>query len=369
MSVPFLDLQAQYQSLKPELDAAIHRVLDSSQYVSSPFTTEFEKAFAAYCGTGHCIGVSTGTAALELLLRAYGIGPGDEIITVANSFFATAEAISLVGATPILVDAREDDALIDVDLMAKAITPKTKVLMPVHLYGQCVDMDAIMALAKKHNLIVIEDACQAHGALYGKKRAGSMGHAAAFSYYPGKNLGAYGEAGGVTTNDADLAAKVRMYRDHGMPKKYHHKVIGRNDRMDGIQGAVLSVKLPHLDEWNKHRNAHAAQYQKLLADVPGVKLLKTQPNRTLNYHLFIIRVQNRDVVQQKLTEKGIATGIHYPIPIHLQEAYADKGWKRGDFPVSEQLADEVLSLPMYAELTEKQIEEVCSVLKSIRIDN
>lgn len=361
MPVPFVDLQAQYQSLRPAIDEAIQAVLTASQYVTSPFTTTFEQSFARYCNTEHCVAVASGTAALELLLRAYDIKQGDEVITVANSFFATAEAIAMVNATPVLVDCNESDALIDVSKIEAAITPKTKAIIPVHLYGQCADMDAILAIAKKHSLIVIEDACQAHGALYKGKRAGSMGDAGAFSFYPGKNLGAYGEAGGIVTNDAAIAKRVRMIASHGMPQKYVHDLIGRNDRMDGIQSAVLSTKLPHLDIWNTARRKHAAQYRSLLADNPRITIINENSYGEGVYHLFVVRIANRDAVQKKLTEKGIGTGIHYPVPIHKQKAFTDH-WKTGSFPATELLATEILSLPMYAELTEAQIREVCAAL-------
>lgn len=364
MSVPFLDLKAQYQSIKSEVDPAIQAVIDTCAFALGPAVEKFEKDFATYCGAKHCIGVANGTSALELILRAHGIGAGDEVITVANSFFATAEAISLAGATPVLVDCREDDALIDTTQLEKAITKKTKAIIPVHLYGQCADMDSISATSKKHNLLVIEDACQAHGSHHRGKRAGSLGKAAAFSFYPGKNLGAYGEGGAVTTSDDGVAKTIRMLRDHGMPEKYKHALVGRNERMDGIQGAVLGVKLQSLENWNEKRRTHAALYRKLLQNNPSIAFFKTHDDSVHNYHLFVIRVKNRDAVQAKLKEKGIATGIHYPIPIHLQEAY--KGtWKKGDYPVSEKLAEEILSLPMYAEMTEEQIQEVCSTFRAI----
>ncbi|MDD5054975.1 MAG: DegT/DnrJ/EryC1/StrS family aminotransferase [Candidatus Peribacteraceae bacterium] len=364
MPVPFLDLKAQYRSIKSEIDPAIQAVIDSCAFALGPAVEKFERDFAAYCGTKYCIGVSDGTAALELAMRAYDIGAGEEVITVANSFFASAEAISLAGATPILVDCNEDDALIDVTKIEVAITKKTKAIIPVHLYGQCADMDAINAIAAQHNLIVIEDACQAHGSGYKGKRAGSIGHCGAFSFYPGKNLGAYGEGGGVTTNDESVALKIRMLRDHGMREKYKHSVIGKNDRLDGIQGAVLGTKLPHLEAWNTKRRAHADLYRKLLGNHPKIKLFKTHADRVHNYHLFAIRVPNRDAVQQQLKDKGIATGIHYPIPIHLQEAYAGK-WQKGDFPVAERMADELLSLPMFAEMNTEMVEEVIKYLTYI----
>jgi len=359
MSVPFLDLHAQYKSIKSEIDPAIQSVIDSSAFALGPAVKQFEEDFASYCETKHCTGVGSGTAALVLALRACNIGPGDEVITVANTFFATAEAISLVGAEVVLVDCNEEDALIDVTKIEDVVTDKTKAIIPVHLYGQMADMDAVMKIAKAHNLIVIEDAAQAHGARRNGKRAGSVGHIACFSFYPGKNLGAYGEAGAVTTNDAETYKRVCMLRDHGMAQKYHHDVIGFNARMDGIQGAVLGVKLKHLEEWNTKRRAHAALYTEKLS---GVELFTTHKDCEHVYHLFVIRTENRDELQKKLGEKGIASGIHYPIPVHLQKAYTGGKWSTGDFPVAEKLAEEILSLPMFAELTDEQIEEVCNAI-------
>lgn len=361
MPVPFLDLKAQYRSIKKEVDPAIQDVIESCAFALGPAVERFEKAFADYCGSKHCIAVGNGTSAIELILMAHGIGPGSEVITVANSFFASAEAISLIGATPVLVDCREDDALIDTSRIEAAITKQTKAILPVHLYGQCADMDAIKAIASKHKLLVIEDACQAHGSGYKGKRAGALGDAAAFSFYPGKNLGAYGEGGGITTDDDAIAKKIRMLRDHGMAEKYKHAVVGRNERLDGIQGAVLDVKLRHLESWNTARRTNAALYRKLLSGNPKITLFKTHDDRVHNYHLFVVRIKNRDAVQQKLKDKGIQTGIHYPIPIHMQEAYAGM-WKQGDFPVAESMAPELLSLPMFAELTEAQVREVAAAV-------
>lgn len=364
MPIPFLDLQTQYQSIKPEVDAAIQKVLDTSAYVLGPSVESFERNFATFCGVEHCIGLNSGTAALALLMQAYDIGPGDEVITVANTFFASAEAISEVGATPVLVDCEEGSALINPDLIEAAITPKTKAIIPVHLYGQCADMDRINAIAKKQNILVFEDACQAHGAVYKGKRAGSLADGAAFSFYPGKNLGAYGDGGGVTTHSSGIAEKIRMLRDHGSKKKYSHEYIGWNERMDGIQGAVLDVKLQHLDGWNAKRRSHAALYRQQLQGV--VPMMEEHSYGTSVYHLFVIRTQNREALQSHLQGRGIATGIHYPVPIHLQPAYAGK-WRQGDFPVAETLMSEILSLPMFPELTEEQIEEVCEAMKSFHV--
>ena len=358
MPVPFLDLKAQYKSIKTEVDPVIQSVVETCAFALGPAVEKFEKDFAAYSGAKHCIGVGSGTAALELILRGLEVGPDDEVMTVANTFFATAEAISLVGAAPVLVDCRESDALIDTDKIEEAITDRTKAIIPVHLYGQCADMASINAIAEKYSLYVIEDACQAHGSGFRGKKAGALADAAAFSFYPGKNLGAYGEGGGITTDDDELAKQLRMLRNHGMPEKYKHSIVGSNERLDGIQGAVLDVKLKHLDQWNGGRRTNAALYRKLLSDVPGIILFETHDNSVHNYHLFVIRVKNRDEVQNKLKEKGISTGIHYPIPIHLQKAYEGVGWKKGDFPVAEKLAGEILSLPMFAELTEGQVREV-----------
>ncbi len=360
MSVPFLDLQAQYQSIKPAVTAAMQEVLDTSTYVLGPSVERFEKNFARSCGTEECIALNSGTAALALLLQAHGIGQGDEVITVANTFFATAEAISEIGALPVLVDCEEATALIDPDKLEAAITARTKAIIPVHLYGQPADMDRISAIARAHNLLVFEDACQAHGALYKGKRAGSLGGGAAFSFYPGKNLGAYGEGGAVTTNDAAIAKKIRILRDHGSPTKYHHDVVGWNERMDGLQGAVLDVKLPKLDTWNESRRAHAARYRELLPK--NIQTIADSPGSTSAMHLFVIRSPNRDALQERLQSRGIQTGIHYPVPIHLQPAYRDRGWKQGDFPVAEMLAKEILSLPMFPELTDAQIKEVCEAI-------
>lgn len=359
--VPFLDLQAQYRPLKPQITAAIEGVLDSSAYVLGPSVEAFEREFATYCGAAHCIAVNSGTSALALLMQAHGIGPGDEVITVANTFFATAEAISEIGAVPVLVDCEEDTALMDPLLLEGAITDETKAIIPVHLYGQCCDMNAILEIARRHKLLVFEDACQAHGATYKGKRAGDLADGAAFSFYPGKNLGAYGEGGAVTVNDPGIAQSIRMLREHGSRRKYHHEVIGWNERMDGIQGAVLGVKLPHLDGWNAARRAHAAAYRQSLEG--AVTCISQRTYGESAYHLFVVRTPDRDALQTFLTEQGIQSLIHYPVPVHLQPAYG-KRWKEGDFPVAEKLAGEILSLPLYPELTDDQREAVVSAVRA-----
>ncbi len=362
MKVPFLDLQAQYRAIKPEVDAAMRTVLDASTYVGGPAVASFEKEFATFTGSEHCVGLNSGTAAIALLLQASGIGPDDEVITVANSFFASAQAISEIGATPVLVDCREDDALMDATKLEAAITKNTKAIIPVHLYGQPADMDAINAIAKAHDLFVFEDACQAHGATYKGTPAGNLADGAAFSFYPGKNLGAYGDAGAVTTDDEITATTIRMLREHGSAVKYEHELIGWNERMDGLQGAVLAAKLPHLHAWNEKRRALADFYRTNLPDWAAPFI--AHDDRVSAMHLFVVCVQDRERIQKELAEKGIQTLIHYPTPIHLQPAY-EGVWKQGQFPVAEKLASEILSLPMYAELTEEAAGAVCDALKAL----
>jgi len=355
MKVPFVDLVAQYNSIKTPVEEAMFNVVRSSAFILGPDVKQFEAEFATFCEAEHAIGVDSGTSALELALRAFEIGPGDEVITAANTFIATVLAISYVGAKPVLVDVDPLTYNIDPTQITKAITKKTKAIIPVHLYGQPVDMDPIMEIAKKHSLFVIEDACQAHGSRYKGKRAGSIGHAAAFSFYPSKNLGAYGDGGIITTNDAKIAESIRMLRNYGEKAKYHHDLQGYNRRLDTIQAAVLRVKLPHLDAWNANRRRHADMYDELFTGsnlvIPTVASF-AEPV----WHLYVIQVDDRDNIRNKLGERGVSTGIHYPIPIHLQKAYQNLGYKNGDFPVTEKLADRILSLPMYAELTPDMVK-------------
>jgi dTDP-4-amino-4,6-dideoxygalactose transaminase len=360
--IPYLDLRAQYKSIKPEVDAAIARVLESAQYVLGDAVTGFERAFAEYCGTREAIGVNTGTSALHLSLLAAGVGAGDEVITVPFTFVATVSAIVYSGARPVLVDIEPDYFTMDPAKLEAAITPRTKAIIPVHLYGQSADMDPILALARKHGLTVIEDACQAHGAEYHGRRCGSMGELGCFSFYPGKNLGAYGEGGGVVTSDPAIAKRVRLLRSWGEEKRYEHAVKGFNYRMDGIQGAVLGVKLKHLEAWTESRRSRAAVYRQVLADTP-VKLPKERPRTRHVYHVFAVRVSQREMWRERLNAAGVQTGIHYPIPVHLQPAHLDLGYRRGDFPESEAAADEVLSLPLYPELTDTQIETVAAAVR------
>jgi len=362
--IPFVDLKAQYLSIKDEIDAAITGVLESSQFVLGREVAAFEEEFAAYCQVKHAIGVNSGTSALHLALLAAGIGPGDEVITVTFTFVATVAAIVYTGARPVFVDIEPRSFIMDVNQIEKAITPKTKAILPVHLYGQTADMDSILEIARRHQLLVIEDAAQAHGAEYKGRRAGSMGDLGCFSFYPGKNLGAYGEGGAVTTNNPEYNRTIRMLRDWGAERKYEHVLKGYNYRMEGFQGAILSVKLRHLEAWTEARRTHAARYDELLAG-SGVGTPEEMLYARHVYHVYAIRTSQRDALQQALQAQGIHTGIHYPIPVHLLEAHADLGYRSGDFPCSEQAASEVLSLPMYAELTEEQVWKVANAVRNL----
>jgi len=361
MKVPFADLRSLHVPMRAELSEVFQRVLDSNSFILGPEVQRFEEAFARYIGAGHCIAVSNGTVALQMALLALDIGPGDEVITAANTFIATAEAISAVGARPVFVDVDPQYYNMDPEVVAKAITPKTKALIPVHLYGQTADMDPLLALAEKHGLAVVEDACQAHGAEYKGRKAGTMGVLSCFSFYPGKNLGALGEGGAVLCNDAKLAQRLRMLRDHGSLKKYEHSFPGYNFRMEGLQGGFLAVKLPHLDEGNDCRRAAAATYGRLLAE-SSVVTPAVLPGAKHIYHLYVIQADDRDALKQQLADQGIETGLHYPVPLHLQQAYAELGYKAGDFPVAESLARRILSLPMFPTITREQIEYVCSAV-------
>jgi dTDP-4-amino-4,6-dideoxygalactose transaminase len=374
MIVPFLDLKAQYEAIKPEIHQALQAVIDKTAFAGGPFVAEFEQAFAPFCGCRECVGVGSGTEALWMALLALGVGPGDEVITVPNTFIATAEAISFCGATPLFVDIDEDTCTMEPNRLEDCIKsrrsdPKNghrlKAIIPVHLYGQTADMDPILELAAKYSLAVVEDSCQAHGAEYKGRRAGSLGIAGAFSFYPGKNLGAYGEAGAITTNDAALAEKMRIFRDHGQPKRYYHDMVGWNGRMDGFQGAVLNVKLRYLEQWNIQRREKAGFYRKVLTGLEGLVLPQEASYARHVYHLFPIRLLNRDRIIADLAEKGISCGIHYPLPLHLQGAYRHLGYKEGDFPVSERISAALLSLPMFPELTQAQMEYVADSLQEI----
>ena len=364
MRVPFLDLKAQYEPIQLEMNAAIHQVIKQTAFAGGPFVEQFEKDFAAFCNCKYAIACSSGTSALRLALFSLGIGPGDEVITTPNTFIATAEAISACGAKPIFVDIDEETYNMNPELLEDAITPQTKAVIPVHLYGQVCDMEKILRIADSHGLFVIEDACQAHGAEYKDWTAGSMGDAGCFSFYPGKNLGAYGEAGAVTTNKPELAEKMRMYRDHGQETKYYHSVAGWNDRMDGIQGAVLSVKLKYLAGWNQARRQHARNYSEQLSNIGDIVIPVDPADGKHVYHIYAIRTQYRDALMKHLGEQGIACGIHYPIPLHMQKAYGYLELPEGSFPVAETCAREQVSLPMFPELSFIQIKAVCKAIET-----
>ncbi|MEO6050801.1 MAG: DegT/DnrJ/EryC1/StrS family aminotransferase [Pyrinomonadaceae bacterium] len=363
MKVPFVDLKAQYLGLKPELDAAIGKVVAETAFISGKYAAAFEDSFAEYIGVDHCVAVANGTDAIEIALQAIGVGPGDEVIVPANTFFATAEAVDNVGAKVVFVDCEPNFYNINVDKIAEKITPRTKAIIPVHLYGLPAEMDAVMKIAKKHSLKVLEDCAQSHGADYKGLRTGTFGDIATFSFYPGKNLGAYGDAGAIATNHADAAATARLIANHGQSAKYRHNVVGRNSRMDGIQAAVLSVKLPHLDSWLAARQRNAALYNELLAGT-GIPLPLASEHSSHTYHLYVIRVKNRDAVAAKLNDAGIDTGLHYPTALPFLEVYKDMGYKPSDFPVAYSQMNELLSLPMYAELTDEMVGHVCDVLKT-----
>lgn len=361
--IPFLDLKAQYQSLKGEIDAAVLNVLASAHYVLGEEVASFEREFAAYCGTRHAVAVNTGTSALHLALLALGVGPGDEVITVPFTFVATASAICYVGARPVFVDVEPRTLTMDASRLEAAITSRTKAIIPVHLYGQMADMDAIQAIADRHGIPVIEDACQAHGAEYHGKRAGSIGSIGCFSFYPGKNLGACGEGGMAVTDSDEHAKMLRMLRDWGQEQRYHHVIKGFNYRMDGLQGAILRVKLRHLEDWIMARRRHAASYSSKLKGNTVVETLAEAPDRRHVYHIYAVRCRDRDRLQWTLNDGGIQTGLHYPIPVHLQKAHADLGYSQGDFPVSEAAAREMLSLPIYPEMTDRQVDGVVAAVE------
>lgn len=361
--VPFVDLKAQYQTIRDEVRAEVDNVFESTQFILGDAVEKFERDFAAYLGAKHVIGVGSGLDALRLALEAAGVGAGDEVIIPANTFIATALGVSATGAKPVLVDCREDTYQIDPALIEQAITPRTKVIMPVHLYGQSADIAAIIEIARNHKLEVIEDAAQAHGTRFLDQRCGTFGLAGCFSFYPGKNLGAYGDGGAVATNDDDFAKKLNSLRNYGQKQKYVHVEKGTNSRLDTVQAAILNVKLRHLDDWNAARRAAAAIYSDSLADDFIVPAL--DPRSEHIFHLYVVRTRNRDELQKHLNSRGIQTGIHYPIPIHLQEAYSDLDLGRGSFPVTEKLADEIVSLPMFAELSHHQIELVLEALSTL----
>jgi dTDP-4-amino-4,6-dideoxygalactose transaminase len=361
--IPLADLKAQYYSIKQEVDRAISGILESSQFVLGKEVAAFEEEFAAYCGGGQAIGVNSGTSALHLALLAAGVGPGDEVITTPFTFVATVAAIYYAGAAPVYVDIDPVSYNLDPARLEAAITPKTKVIMPVHLYGQPADMDPILEIARRRGLKVIEDAAQAHGAEYKGRRTGSLAGLACFSFYPGKNLGAYGEGGAVVTGNPEYASLIRKLRDWGQSRRYYHDLRGFNYRLEGMQGAILRVKLRHLERWTEARRANAAIYSELLAN-SGVVTPRQMPYARHVYHVYAIRTPHRDAMAQGLKAAGVESGIHYPIPLHLQPAYRDPRFNEGDFPIAESVAREVLSLPLFAEMRRSQIETVCEAVQS-----
>lgn len=362
--VPFVDLKAQFRSLRAEIVPRVMTVMEDATFVLGPDVTRFETNFASYLGAAHCVGVESGTAALQFALEAIGIGPGDDVIVPANTYIASALAVSAIGARPVLVDV-DRTYFMDPNLLEAALTPRTKAIMPVHLYGQAMPMDAVMAFARERGLFVVEDACQAHGARWNGRRAGTFGDVGCFSFYPGKNLGAYGDGGAIVTGDAAIAERLRLMRDFGQRKKYEHLIKGGNCRLDSMQAAVLDVKLTHLDDWNEARRRHAGTYDARLAEM-GITTPVRLHDEGHVYHLYVIEVEQRDRIAEALRARGIQTGIHYPIPIHLQPAYAELDLGRGAFPRTERSAERVLSLPMFPELTREQIDLVVDALASVQ---
>ena len=363
MAVPFVDLRLQYRNIRSEIGSAIRDVIENAAFVLGPAVERFETDFAEYLDVDHVVGTSNGTTALQLALLALGIGPGDEVIVPAHTFVATAEAVSHVGAKPVLVEVQERSGNLDPTMLPAAVTARTRAIIPVHLYGQPADLDPILQFGKERQIPIVEDACQAHGARYRGVRIGTFGVASCFSFYPGKNLGAYGEAGAVATNDPEIAAKVRRLRNHGETRRYHHAEVGYNARMEGIQGAVLAVKLKHLDAWNRARVAHADCYSEMLKDC-GVITPITADDREHVFHLYVVRSPERDELREHLAGREVQTGLHYPVPVHLQPAYASLGHREGDFPIAESWARECLSLPMYPELKREQLDGVVQGVKT-----
>jgi dTDP-4-amino-4,6-dideoxygalactose transaminase len=360
-AVPLVDLREQHRAVAEEVEAAMRGVMERGDFILGADVEAFEAEFASYCEAGHAVGLDSGLSALELGLRALGLGPGDEVLTPVNSFIASSSAISFTGATPVWVDVDPQTYTIDLQAARSLVTPRTRAIMPVHLYGQPADMDAVLALAREHGLKVVEDACQAHGARYKGRRVGSLGDFAAFSFYPAKNLGAYGDGGMLTTNDAELAERVRTMRNYGQRRKYEHVEMAWNRRLDTLQAAVLRVKLRRLDDWNQARRQHAAVYRRVL-DGAGLQLPVAAPYAEHVYHVYVVQARERDRVLECLHELGIGVGLHYPVPIHLQEAYRSRGLGPGSFPVAETLAGRLLSLPMYPELRQDQVERVADAV-------
>lgn len=363
MNVPFVDLKMQYQNIKSEIDSAIAGVISESAFIKGKYVAEFEKKYAEQYGVNYCLGVANGTDAIYIALKALGIGAGNEVITVANTWIATSETISQTGAKPVFVDIEPDYYTIDPDLIEAKINERTKAIIPVHLYGQSSDMAAIRSLCDKYNLYLIEDCAQAHFVEFQGKRVGTFGDVATFSFYPGKNLGAYGDAGAVITNDEALDKRMRMFANHGALKKHNHEIEGINSRLDGLQAAILSAKLDHIHAWNSQRHQNAGYYNKILADVDGITTPKIRQAPDHIFHLYVIRTQERDALKSFLHDKGIQTAIHYPTPLPLLQAYRDRGYTAEDFPVAAAYKSQILSLPMFPELTERQMDYVAESIK------
>ncbi|MEO0896470.1 MAG: DegT/DnrJ/EryC1/StrS family aminotransferase [Bacteroidota bacterium] len=365
MKIPFVDLHAQYLTIKEDIDQAIEQTIKNTSFISGPSVKAFEAAFAEYIGTTYSVACGNGTDSLEMLLVAAGVGPGDEVIVPAHSWISTAECVSNVGATPVFVDTEPHTYTINPFLIEEKITPQTKAIIPVHLFGLPADMDPIMALAAKYNLFVIEDAAQAHGATYKGRKIGTIGHAASFSFYPGKNLGAYGDAGGIATNDEEIATKVRMIANHGQLKKHNHQMIGRNSRMDGMQGAILLAKLPHLPKWIALRQQHAATYTKLLQQHTDLVLPTIPDDRTHAFHLYVIQTEDREALRNRLKEAEIGHSVHYPNPLPLVPAYKELGYTEADIPITVAYTPRILSLPIFPEMTEEMIGYVVNNLGTL----
>jgi len=361
MKIPFVDLQAQYKTIKSDIDTAIQNVINDTAFIKGEYVQKFEKEFAEFCGVNNCVSVGNGTDAIFILLKALGVDKGDEVITAANSFIATSEAITATGAKVVFIDCHPDFYTINPSLIEEKITKKTKAILPVHLYGQPADMDSILKISDKYDLFVVEDAAQAHGALYKNKKTGSFGKGGCFSFYPGKNLGAYGDAGAIVTNDPDLAKNCRMLANHGRIEKYNHEIEGYNSRMDGLQAAILSVKLKYIDKWNRERRRVADYYDKHL-NLHQIVKPKRQPNTEHVFHLYVIQAENRDELRNFLKEKGISTGIHYPIALPFLKAYDYLNHRKEDFPVAARLSESILSLPIYPELSEEQCRYVVDLI-------
>jgi dTDP-4-amino-4,6-dideoxygalactose transaminase len=366
MKIPMVDLKAQYRAIRADVDEAVRKTLEESAFILGKTVSEFEAAFAEYCHTLHAVGVNSGTAALHLALTAAGVGEGDEVITVPNTFIATAEAIAHTGARVVLVDVDPETLNMDVERLHKALTSRTRAIIPVHLYGNPADMEGICEVARSVGALVIEDAAQAHGALYGGRKVGSIGDIGCFSFYPGKNLGAYGDAGAVVTDDDGIARAVRMFSDHGRSEKHQHLVIGWNERLDAIQAAILGVKLRYIENWNASRRMMAELYTALLEDIPGIVPVRPLKETTPVYHLYVVRVEigSREELRENLAEIGIATGIHYPVPLHRTPAFRFLGYREGEFPIAEAAMKKILSLPLYPEIGREEIQTVAGAIRA-----